>query len=74
MTFEQDPYLEFVSENELHVRGTRVGVEQILIAYRNGLLPEAIAIEFPTVGLEAVHGVIACYLRNQQELDAYLNR
>lgn len=74
MSFENDPYVEVVSGDELRVRGTRVGVEQVLMAYRNGLLPEAIAIEYPTVGLEAVHGLIACYLRHREQLDAYLNR
>jgi hypothetical protein len=43
-----------------------------LTEYLSGKLPEEIAIDFPTVSLEQVHGVLAWYLRNRQEVDAYL--
>lgn len=67
-------YLEVLSSDDVRVRGTRVGVEQVLSAYLDGSLPEEIAVEFPTVTLEQVHGVIAWYLRNQKEADDYLRR
>jgi hypothetical protein len=49
-------------------------VEHVLEAYLAGSLPEEIAVEFPTLSLEQVHGTIAWYLRNRTEVDAYLER
>jgi uncharacterized protein (DUF433 family) len=69
---ENDRYLEIVAENDVRVAGTRVGIEHILSAYLSGNQPEEIALEFPTVTLEQVHGVIAYYLRNRSETDTYL--
>ena len=69
-----DRYLECRSSDDIRVRGTRVGVEHVLEAYLAGGLPEEIALEFPALTLEQVHGTIAWYLRNQTEVDAYLAR
>jgi len=70
----EDRYLDAHSADDVRVKGTRVGIEHILSAYLAGSLPEEIALEFPTVTLEQVHGVIACYLRNRKEANAYLQR
>ena len=67
-------YLEMHSEDDVRVKGTRVGIEHLLSAYLAGSLPEEIAIEFPTLTLEQIHGVIAWYLRNRKDTDAYLHR
>jgi uncharacterized protein (DUF433 family) len=69
-----DLYLEAHSADDVRVKGTRVGIEHVLSAYLAGHLPEEIALQFPTVGLEQVHGVIAGYLRQRGEIDAYLRR
>ena len=71
---QDDRYLETRSPDDVRVRGTRVGVEHVLEAYLAGSLPEEIALEFPALTLEQVHGTIAWYLRNQTEVDAYLGR
>jgi len=71
---QDDRYLESHSADGVRVRGTRVPVEHLLEAYLAGRLPEEIALEFPTVTLEQVHGTIAWYLRNRAEADAYLER
>jgi len=71
---ENDRYLEILSPDDVRIRGTRVGVEHLLTEYLSGRLPEELAIEFPTVSLEQVHGVLAWYLRNREEVDAYLRR
>ena len=69
-----DRYLEVHSANDVRIKGTRVGIEHLLTAYLAGSLPEEICLEFPTISLEQVHGVIAWYLGNQAEADAYLRR
>ena len=71
---ETDRYLEILSADDVRARGTRVGVEHLLTEYLAGRLPEEIAVEFPSVSLEQVHGVLAWYLRNRTEVDEYLRR
>jgi len=67
-------YLEMHSEDDIRAKGTRVGIEHLLSAYLAGSLPEEMAIEFPTLTLEQVHGIIAWYLRNRGDADVYLQR
>jgi uncharacterized protein (DUF433 family) len=73
MAFDNQ-YLEAHAPNDVRIKGTRVGLEHFLTAYLAGSLPEEICVEFPTVTLEQVHGVIAWYLRDRTEADAYLRR
>jgi uncharacterized protein (DUF433 family) len=67
-----DPYVEIQVSGGIRIRGTRVGIEQIAWAYLDGSLAEEIAIEYPTVSLDQVHGAIAYYLRHRPEVDVYL--
>jgi uncharacterized protein (DUF433 family) len=57
------------------VANSRVSLDSIVYAYREGLSPETIATEcFPTLTLEQVYGAIAYYLTHVTEIDAYLQR
>ncbi|MCC6124747.1 MAG: DUF433 domain-containing protein [Pirellulales bacterium] len=57
------------------IGGTRVSLDSIVLAFLQGLSPEAIAAEcFPTLALEQVYGAIAYYLANRPEIDAYLKK
>jgi uncharacterized protein (DUF433 family) len=69
-----EDYFEFVSADEIILRGTRIGIETILTEYLEGALPEGIAINYPPVTLEQVHATITYYLRHQETLDQYLRR
>ena len=56
-----------------YLRGSRVSVDSLIHAFRDGLSPEAIAREcFSTLTLEQVYGAITFYLANRAELDAHL--
>jgi uncharacterized protein (DUF433 family) len=66
------PYLDQVGPNALRIKGTRVGLEHLIWLYREGHTAEELAIEFPTVSLEQVHGVIAYYLGNRAAVDDYI--
>ena len=69
-----EDYFEFVSADEILLRGTRVGIEAILTEYLDGALPEGIAVNYPPVTLEQVHATITYYLSHQETLDRYLRR
>lgn len=69
-----DSYLDFVAEDEILIRGTRIALEQVIAAYNEGASPEEIALNYPALGLETVYGVITYYLANRERVAAYLER
>jgi uncharacterized protein (DUF433 family) len=67
--------VEYVVRTEAggwRVSNSRVSLDSVVHAYREGQSPEAIAGSFPSLSLEQVHGAIAFYLRNEREIDEYL--
>ena len=92
---ELENYFDFLSADDIHIKGTRVGIETVLDDYlsgaspveyvifqpklcRRGLFhrasPEEIAARYRTLTLEQVYATITYYLRNQEEVDEYLER
>src|SRR5579884_4154234 len=69
-----EDFFDFVSTDEIHLRGTRIGIEAILREYLDGALPEEIALNYPPITLEQVHATITYYLGNRPALDQYLGR
>ena len=69
-----DSYLDFVTEDEILIRGTRIGLEQVIRAYNDGASPEEIALNYPALSLEKIYGVITYYLANKEFVQSYLNR
>jgi uncharacterized protein (DUF433 family) len=54
------------------VTGTRVPIDTVITAFRQGDTPEEIAQHFPTVTVADAYAVIAYYLQHQAEIEAYL--
>lgn len=54
------------------VTGTRVPIDTLITAFRQGDTPEEIAQNFPTVTVAKAYAVIAYYLQHQADIDAYL--
>lgn len=67
-------YFDFLSEDDIRIKGTRVGIETVLDDYLSGASPEEIAARYRTLTLEQVYATITYYLRHQEEVDAYLAR
>lgn len=64
-------YVEY--RNEAYwVEGTRISLDSVIYAFRNGSAPETIVQSFPLLTLEQVYGAITFYLANRAEIDAYL--
>ena len=64
-------YIEY--RNEAYwVEGTRISLDSVVYAFRNGLSPESIVQSFPLLTLEQVYGALTFYLANRAEIDAYL--
>ena len=58
----------------LHVSAHRIGLVDIVFFYQQGDSPEMLHARFPTLGLPLIHKVIAYYLENQADIDAYCAR
>lgn len=69
---ELECYFDFLSENDIRLKGTRVGIETILEDFFNGSSPEEIAIRYTSLNLEQVYATITYYLHNREKIDAYI--
>ena|SRR6185295_3407172 len=58
----------------LRVGSTRVTLDSVVYAFRNGECAEQIVLSFPTLNLTDVYLVIGYYLRHQAEVDAYIEQ
>jgi uncharacterized protein (DUF433 family) len=65
---------EHIEEREgvYYIRSTRVSLDSIVYAFREGCLPESIREDFEGPSLAQVYGAIAFYLDHQAQVDAYL--
>ena len=63
----------FLEENDIRLKGTRVGIETILYEYiHNGKMPVVIADHYYTPTLEQIYATILYYLQNQEKVGTYL--
>lgn len=67
-------YFDFLSPDDIRIKGTRIGIETVLDDYLGGSSPEEIAARYRTLTLEQVYATITYYLHNQKEIDEYLER
>lgn len=69
-----DDYFDFVSEDDIRIKGHRIGLDTVLRYYHDGYTPEEIAANLPSLPLKNIYAAITYYLQNQAEVDAYLRR
>jgi uncharacterized protein (DUF433 family) len=69
---ELESYFEFLSEEDIRIKGTRIGIETVLDDYLDGISPEEIAVRYRSLNLEQVYATITYYLQNREKVDAYL--
>ena len=69
-----EDYFTFLSEDDIRIKGHRIGIDNVLFYYLEGYTPEEIKAIYPDLSLEKIHATILYYLHNQTEIDAYLNR
>lgn len=69
-----EDYLEFVGEDDIRLKGHRVGIDNVLTYYLDGYTPEEIQGELNTLSLEEIYAVITYYHHNRFQMDGYLQR
>ena len=68
-----EEYFDFLSEDDIRLKGTRIGIETILYDYiHRQRSPETIANTYPSLTLEQVYATILYYLHNQDAVSKYL--
>ena len=69
-----DDYFDFLSEDDIRIKGTRVGIETVLYDYiHRQRSPETIASTYPSLTLEQVYATILYYLHNKEAVSKYLS-
>jgi uncharacterized protein (DUF433 family) len=59
-------------EGVYYIGSTRISLDSIVYAFREGCSPESICEDFAGLTLVQVYGAIAYYLDRQAEIDGYL--
>ncbi len=72
-TIETIP-LEIDSHGVIRVSKTRVTLDTLVMAFKDGATAEEIAQQYPSVPLADVYYVIGYYRRRQAEVESYLSR
>jgi uncharacterized protein (DUF433 family) len=62
------------ADGVVRVGGTRVSLDTLVVAFRQGATAEAIAEQYPSLRLADVYTALGYYLRHQAEVDAYLEK
>ncbi len=73
LVLEKQPLpLRTDDDGVIRVGNTRVTLETVIGAFRNGATPEQIAQDYTTLDLVEIYDVIAFYLYQRAAVDAYL--
>lgn len=69
-----EDYFEFLSPDDIRIKGHRVGIDNVLEYYLQGSTPEQILEHFPSLTLEQIYATLTYYLHNREKVDFYLER
>ena len=58
----------------IRVGSTRVILDLVIYAFRQGATPETIVDQYPSLSLADVYLVLGYYLRNRESVDEYIRR
>lgn len=62
------------ADGVIRVGSSRVTLDTVASAFRNGCTAEEIAMKYPSLDLTDIYATIAYYLWNRAEIDAYLTQ
>ncbi len=69
-----EDYFDFLSQNEIRLKGHRIGIEDVLYEHiYNEMTPAELARRFPTLSEEQIYATITYYLHKREQMDAYLS-
>lgn len=68
----EPPPLTVRDDGVVRVGGSRVPLDTVVEAFREGLRPEAIQQQYPSLDLPHVYAAISYYLHHRSEVEEYL--
>ena len=68
-----EDYLDFISPDDIRLKGHRIGIDDVLYYYLEGYTPEEISVHLPTLSLEQIYATVTYYLHNRSEMNKYLS-
>jgi len=72
---ELEDYLDICDDpRSVRVKGTKVGLEQLVVRYRRGFEAWRIRQDFPELSEEQIYAALAYYLHNKPQVDAIVTR
>ena len=74
LTEAQPVPLQVDIDDVIRVGGTRVTLDTIVAAFREGATAEEIVYQYPSLDLADVYAVIGHYLQRRSDVEAYLRR
>lgn len=60
------------ADGVLRVGSTRVTLDTVVAAYREGMTPEGIVEQYPSLRLDEVYSVIGYFLKHAEDVETYL--
>lgn len=68
--------LKIWEDGSIRVKGTRLPIDRIVYAYKNGECPEEIFSSFPSDAYTVadIYSIIAYYLQNKEKIEKYLEK
>ena len=60
------------ADGVVRIGSTRVTLDTVVAAFREGMTPEGIVQQYPSLGLDQVYSVIGYVLGHPEEVEAYL--
>jgi uncharacterized protein (DUF433 family) len=73
ISMQLEDYFDFLRPDDIRLKGTRVGIENILYEYiYRSRTPEEIVNCFSSITLEQVYATILYYLHNQAKVSQYI--
>lgn len=69
----EPPPLQEDEDGVFRVGGTRVRLDTVVTAFRNGCTAEEILLKYPSLNLPDIYSVLAYYLRHTEDIEAYLS-
>lgn len=66
--------IEADADGVMRVSNTRVTLDTVVAAFKEGATPEEIAQQYPSLPLADVYAVVSYYLRRSSDVEVYLAR
>jgi uncharacterized protein (DUF433 family) len=72
-TRELERFFDFLAADDVRIKGHRIGIEDVLLLYRDGFVLEQLVGRFPTLTREEIETTIRYYELNRERIDRYLD-